>query len=165
MFVFDESAMTVLVQREWMPLIRLATLLLGDRASAEDVVQESCEAVWRARPMVTGPDHLAGYLRTAVVNRARSAGRRRGTARRLLAQLERPTAPPADAQLLADEDQRRLLAALDRLTPRQREVLVLRYWARLREGEIAETLGIAPGTVKSTAHQALQALHKSLKGF
>ncbi len=163
-FVLDEASMTAVVQDEWLPLVRLAALLLNDRGSAEDVVQEVCEAVWRRRPAVTDRAHLVGYLRTAVVNRARSAGRKRRTMQRYLARTQPDHAPPADLDLLVAEEQRLVLDALARLPARQREVLVLRYWSELSEAQIAETLGIAPGTVKSTAHHALANLHRLLKG-
>jgi RNA polymerase sigma factor (sigma-70 family) len=56
-----------------------------------------------------------------------------------------------------------VLAALDRLAPRQREVLVLRYWSGLSEGEIADALGISRGAVKSTASRALDALESIME--
>ena len=62
------------------------------------------------------------------------------------------------------EEHREILAALDRLAPRQREVLVLRYWSGLTEAEIAETLGISRGAVKSTASRALDRLEKIMGG-
>jgi RNA polymerase sigma-70 factor (sigma-E family) len=163
-FVFDESAMTAVVQGEWMSLIRLATLLLSDRSAAEDVVQEVCEAVWRRRPELASRQHLVNYLRTAVVNRARSAGRKRRTVDQHRRQMRIEDAPPADVEILAAASHVQLLDALAQLSVRQRTVLVLRYWSQLSEAEIADTLGVRPGTVKSTAHQAISALQRSLKG-
>jgi RNA polymerase sigma factor (sigma-70 family) len=89
--------------------------------------------------------------------------RSRGTVHRFLASA-RPDddAPPADVPVLAAESDAAILAGLARLAPRQREVLVLRYWSELSEREIAETLGIAPGTVKSTASDALARLNTLL---
>ncbi|MBE7189737.1 MAG: sigma-70 family RNA polymerase sigma factor [Jatrophihabitans endophyticus] len=159
--------MTATVREQWMPLVRLATLLLNDRAVAEEVVQEACEAVWRRRPDVASRGQLTAYLRTAVVNGSRSVGRRRGTAARHLSLLRAEhdaVDEPADAALLVREDRREIRAAVSRLPDRQREVLVLRYWARLSEADIAHTLDISPGTVKSTAHHALAALRAHLKG-
>ena len=83
-FRLDPDTMTATVREQWMPLVRLATLLLNDRAVAEEVVQEACEATWRRRPGVTTRAQLGAYLRTAVVNGSRSVGRRRGTAARHL---------------------------------------------------------------------------------
>ena len=155
-------AMNEIVAEQWPALVRLAALLLGDRAPAEDVVQDACEATWRRRPAVTSRDHLIGYLRTAVVNGCRSAGRRRATAARHL-HLFRPSTehdhePAADVPMLAAERRTEVIAALARLGDRQREVLVLRYWAELTESEIAEAMSISRGTVKSTAHHALHRL-------
>jgi RNA polymerase sigma factor (sigma-70 family) len=61
------------------------------------------------------------------------------------------------------EEHREVIEALHRLAPRQREVLVLRYWSNLSEAEIAQTLDISPGTVKSTASRALVALEKAMQ--
>jgi RNA polymerase sigma factor (sigma-70 family) len=72
-------------------------------------------------------------------------------------------ARPDERAVLAEEH-REILAAVDRLAPRQREVLVLRYWSGLTEAEIAETLGISRGAVKSTASRALDRLEKIMGG-
>jgi RNA polymerase sigma-70 factor (sigma-E family) len=164
-FVLDADVMTAVVDEQWTSLIRLAVLLLGDRAAAEDAVQDACEATWRRHPQLHDREHLIGYLRRAVVNRCHSTGRRTGTVRRFLASVradDTPTAPAADVPVLTAEADAELLAALARLTARQREVLVLRYWSELSERQIAETLGIAPGTVKSTASAALARLNTLL---
>jgi RNA polymerase sigma factor (sigma-70 family) len=98
-----------------------------------------------------------------VVNGARSAHRRQGIVRRHLRVAEPDSLPPAVFALLPAEEHREVVAALRRLRGRQREVLVLRYWANLDEAEIAETLGISRGTVKSTASRALDALENTSK--
>jgi len=91
-----------------------------------------------------------------------TARRRTETAHRYVASARVDDEPAADLSVLAAETDRLLLAALARLTARQREVLVLRYWSDLSEREIAETLGIARGTVKSTASDALARLNALL---
>jgi RNA polymerase sigma-70 factor (sigma-E family) len=161
-FLLDRDEMTAVVDEQWVSLVRMGLLLLGDRASAEDAVQDACEATWRLAPAVRDRDHLIAYLRTAVVNRCRSAGRRRSTAQRFLAAARPADEPAADVPVLAGEADRALLDALHRLSPRQREVVVLRYWSGLSERQIAEALDIAPGTVKSTASDALTRLHALL---
>ncbi|MDQ3789632.1 MAG: sigma-70 family RNA polymerase sigma factor, partial [Actinomycetota bacterium] len=83
----------VLLEQQWMPLVRLATLLSGDVDTARDVVQDCYEAVWRLRPDLGDRDHVVAYLRKAVINRSRSRLRRLRTVRRFLAQAR----PPADA--------------------------------------------------------------------
>ncbi|MGY0490308.1 RNA polymerase sigma factor [Streptomyces sp. WG-D5] len=145
-------------------MVRLAVLLVDDLATAEDVVQDAFTALYRRHgEHITQVDNALGYLRTAVVNTARSVLRRRRTAR---AWTPPPAgeAPSAEDSVVLDEAHREVLAALSRLTPRRREVLVLRYWADLSEAEIAATLGISKGAVKSNASRALDALEKSLEG-
>ncbi|MFJ9179194.1 RNA polymerase sigma factor [Streptomyces sp. NPDC102360] len=145
-------------------MVRLAVLLVDDLGTAEDVVQDAFTALYRRHGEdITEVDNALGYLRTAVVNTARSVLRRRRTAR---AWTPPPAgeAPSAEDSVVLDEAHREVLDALSRLTPRRREVLVLRYWADLSEAEIAATLGISKGAVKSNASRALDALEKSLEG-
>jgi RNA polymerase sigma factor (sigma-70 family) len=96
------------------------------------------------------------------VNNARSVLRRRRTARAYVAPHEVESEGPPGRAILAEEH-REVLDALGRLAPRQREVLVLRYWSDLSEAEIAAALGISRGTVKSTASRALAALEKIME--
>ncbi|GAA3386133.1 SigE family RNA polymerase sigma factor [Cryptosporangium minutisporangium] len=143
-------------------LVQLAVLLVDDLPTAEDVVQDAFAAAYRrhgaSMSRVENPD---AYLNTSVVNAARSVLRRRRTFRAAPARVE--YGPPTDESLLLAEEHREVLAALRRLPRRQREVLVLRYWSDLSEAQIAETLGISRGTVKSTASRALAALEKLLE--
>ncbi|MCB5168324.1 SigE family RNA polymerase sigma factor [Streptomyces bambusae] len=145
-------------------MVRLAVLLVDDLATAEDVVQDAFTALYRRHgEHIHDVDNALGYLRTAVVNTSRSVLRRRRTAR---AWTPPPPAvvPSAADHVVLDEAHREVLAALGRLTPRRRQVLVLRYWAELSEAEIAQTLGISRGSVKSNASRALDALEKILEG-
>ncbi|WP_134765724.1 SigE family RNA polymerase sigma factor [Nocardioides sp. 1609] len=146
-----------------LPLVRLAILLVDDRASAEDVVQDAFASLAGRLHKLRDPDAALGYLRTSVVNGSRSALRRRRTARAYVPPAEAEPPGPDDRAVLAEEH-REVLAGLDRLAPRQREVLVLRYWSGLSEAEIAEACGISRGAVKSTASRALDALEQILKG-
>jgi RNA polymerase sigma-70 factor (sigma-E family) len=142
-------------------LVRLAVLLVDDFASAEDVVQDAFAALARRPDAVRDPSKALAYLRVSVVNTARSALRRRRTARGYSPPDDVAPPGPEDAAVLAEEH-REVIAGLHTLAPRQREVLVLRYWSNLSEAEIARTLGISQGTVKSTASRALVALEKSM---
>jgi RNA polymerase sigma-70 factor (sigma-E family) len=144
-------------------LVRLALLLVDELPTAEDVVQDAFVALLRrhGRHLADVKDPEA-YLRTSVVNTARSVLRRRRTARAYIPERQRHS-PPADDRVLLDEHHREVLDALKRLGRRQREVLVLRYWANLSEAQIAETLGLTRGTVKSTASRALDRLAKHLE--
>lgn len=145
-----------------LPLVRLALLLVDDLASAEDVVQDVFAALASRRSRLRDRSAALGYLRTAVVNRSRSALRRRRTARAYAPPLEPGPEAPDSLAVLAEEH-REVLSALRGLAPRQREVVVLRYWSNLSEAEIATTLGISRGTVKSTASRALSALESALQ--
>ncbi len=145
-------------------LLRLATLLTDDQGTAEDIVQNAYVGLlghWRRRDDA----QAIAYLRVSVVNGARSALRRRRSDRARLRlvpdevadTLPEPSVGPATEALLADQ-RRRLFAAVTQLPPRQREVLVLRYWGELSEAEIAHLLGISAGTVKSSASRGIAAL-------
>lgn len=144
-----------------LPLVRLAVLLVDDVASAEDVVQDAFAALARRPHAVRDPSKALAYLRVSVVNTSRSALRRRRTARAYTPPHELASPSPEDTAVLAEEH-REVITALQGLSPRQREVLVLRYWSDLSEAEIAHTLGISRGTVKSTASRGLAALEKCL---
>src|SRR5687768_17857932 len=144
-------------------LVRLAVLLVDDVASAEDVVQDAFAALARRPDAVRDPSKALAYLRVSVVNTARSALRRRRTARAYSPPHDLSPPSPEDSAVLAEEH-REVIEALHRLAPRQREVLVLRYWSHLSEAEIAHTLDISPGTVKSTASRGIAALERHMQG-
>ncbi|WP_433857418.1 RNA polymerase sigma factor [Streptomyces kronopolitis] len=144
-------------------MVRLAVLLVDDRATAEDVVQDAFAALYKRHGEQLGEvDNALAYLRTAVVNAARSVLRRRRTARNYTPPHE-ADAPSAEERIVLDEEHREVLAALGGLTARRREVLVLRYWGELTEAQIATTLGISRGAVKSLASRALDSLEKILE--
>ncbi|GAA2121311.1 RNA polymerase sigma factor [Actinomadura napierensis] len=138
-------------------LVRLALLLLGDRAGAEDVVQDVYARLHRRqRTSPDPPDDLLAYARAALVNACRTVLRRRALTRRF---VEPP--PPvwsAENDVVIAEDRRRVLRAIARLAPRQREAIVLRYYFDLPEADIAAAMGVRAGTVKSTLSRGLVAL-------
>ncbi|ACU77535.1 RNA polymerase, sigma-24 subunit, ECF subfamily [Catenulispora acidiphila DSM 44928] len=140
-----------------LPLTRLAVLLLGDMASAEDAVQEVFVKLWSRPDLLQGVAAPSSYLRTAVVNRARSVQRRRKLEREYAVQDTRDV-EPAETTALLPLEHREVMEAVQALPTRQREVLLLRYWADLTETEIARTLGVSRGTVKSTASRGMRAV-------
>jgi RNA polymerase sigma-70 factor (sigma-E family) len=156
---FDE-----LYERQWWPMLRLATGLVDDVASAEDVVQDAFIALHRRADGLRDPEAALAYLRTTVLNRSRSVLRRRQVARSHLRVAEPEATAPADHEVLVREEHRAALSAVRRLPRHQREVLVLRYWSGLSEREIAQTLGISTGSVKSAASRGLAAVQKMLGG-
>jgi RNA polymerase sigma-70 factor (sigma-E family) len=154
------QAVTAIYQRHALGLTRLAFLMLGDRQAAEDVVQEAFCGLYRAWDRMSDHTHALGYVRSSVLNGSRSALRR---GRRVPRPLAVPAAASAEATVLAGERQRETVAALRRLPPRQREAVVLRYFADLPEQETAEAMGVSRGTVKSTTSRALAALARMLQ--
>lgn len=145
-------------------LVRLAVLLVDDLATAEDVVQDvftSMQRSWRLNDP-DDTDKALAYVQRAVVNGCRSVLRRRRTVRSTVLPVDRPGGGPEHSAILAEEH-REVLTALDQLSTRAREVLVLRYWSDLSEAQIAQTLGISKGTVKSTASRALRTLEQILE--
>ena len=144
-------------------LVRLALLMVGDLATAEDVVQDVYASLHKRWSKIAADDAPLPYVRTCVLNGCRSVLRRRGIARRagMLHQAVEHDASAEDEVVLS-EDRRTVLSALARLPRRRREVLVLRYYLGLSEAEIAAVLGISAGTVKSTAARGLAALAREL---
>lgn len=158
----DDAALTTLYTAHYRGLVRLAALMLRDRSTAEEVVQDAFVGLARHGRSLRDPDKALGYLRRSVVNGVRSAGRRRTVAFRAAPVLAEPVGrPDATGEVV---DRLATMAALARLPQRQREVLVLRYYAELSEAEIAQTLGISRGSVKQHAARGLAALRPVLGG-
>ena len=157
-------AVTGLYQTHAVGLIRLAVVMLGDRAAAEDVVQEAFCGLYRRWGELADPSKALSYARTATLNGCRSELRHRIRA-------QRRGGPPPDAAdaasaeqaALLGEEHRQVLSALRRLPDRQREALVLRFYLDQTEPEIAESMGISAGTVKSTTSRGLAALGRLLE--
>ena len=143
-------------------LVRFALVLVGDQATAEDVVQEAFLGLYRAWDRVRDPDAVLGYLRTAVVNGARSVHRSRGRARLLRVPYD-PPVWSAEAAAMDGEDLRAVLAAIARLPQRQREVLALKYYLDLSEHEVAAILRVSRGTVAASGARALATLARQLR--
>ena len=141
-------------------LVRLASLLVDDVPTCEELVQDAFVRVWRG-PRLVAADRLPAYLRSAVLNGARSHLRRRLVTQRHLPTAPDPAADPADGARTGDDQ--RVLDALRSLPDRQREVLALRYYLDLSEAEIARTLGISTGSVKTHAHRGLETLADRLE--
>jgi RNA polymerase sigma-70 factor (sigma-E family) len=142
-----------------MRMVRLAVLLVDDPATAEDVVQEAFTGLHRHWSGLRDEAAAVGYLRAAVVNGSRSVLRRRRTARDYVPPHQ-VNARSAESLAMLSAEHQAVVDALSALPPRQREVLVLRYYGGLSEAEIADATGISRGTVKSTASRALDAVAK-----
>jgi RNA polymerase sigma-70 factor (sigma-E family) len=140
-------------------LVRLASLLIDDVGRCEELVQEAFARL-AARPgTLRDPAKALPWLRSVVLNGARSARRRKDPVARLRVVSSRDPGPEQpDAAAGRHDDADVVLAALRALPHRQQEVLVLRYWLDLPEAEIATTLGIGAGTVKTHAARGLATL-------
>jgi RNA polymerase sigma-70 factor (sigma-E family) len=147
-------------------LVRLAVVMLGDRHIAEDVVHDAFLGLYRHWERLSDPSRALPYLRSSVLNGCRSALRKRRTRDSVTASAGARAAVPlesAEAWALLGEEHREVLAALKRLPGRQREALVLRFYLDMSEDEIAATMRISRGTVKSATSRGIAALGRQLQ--
>jgi RNA polymerase sigma-70 factor (sigma-E family) len=146
-------------------LVVLASLLLHNEADAEEVVQDAFIKVHLAWGRLRSPDKALPYLRSAVLNGARSRLRHQRVVERMVPNRRRPSdsAASAESVAMAGADRRRVVAVLRSLPGRQRECLVLRYYLDLAEADIAATLGISAGSVKTHLHRGLLAVAARLE--
>ena len=152
-----DEAVTSLYSGHYASLVRLATMLLRDQGRAEEIVQDAYVSLHGRWGRLRDPDKALAYLRTSVMNGARSSLRRRSVAARHETASPGPAAS-AETVVLESEQRRELLAAIDGLPDRQREVLLLRYFLDLSEADIAQTLRISRGAVKTHSSRGIAAL-------
>jgi RNA polymerase sigma-70 factor, ECF subfamily len=151
----SEDAVAQLFTRHWASAYRAAFLVTGDRAAAEDIAQEAFLSALRALPRFDRRRPLRPWLHRIVVNRAIDWAR----ARRLRAEVDVAAVPePGAAERRNDPGLGELGAALARLSPDHRAVVVMRYLLELTPGEIAEALDLPRGTVNSRLRRGLDAL-------
>jgi RNA polymerase sigma factor (sigma-70 family) len=152
----DETDLRDLYAHHYQATVRLVSFLLDDVDRCEDVVQEAFARLL-ATSHVPAPDKLAAYLRSTALNLARDAMRRRRTVRKYAPVVEHEhRRGPTDPAVRVEQEM--LLHRLRELPKRQSEVIVLRYWMQLSEDEIATTLGISAGSVKTHASRGLRTL-------
>jgi len=156
-----DRALTALYSMHYRSLVKLAVLLVQDIATAEELVQDSFVAMLSAWRRLRDSDHALAYLRQSVLNRSRSALRHRAVAHRFAPELA-PDLPGAEQEAISQIQRSALVSALRTLPARQREVLVLRYYCDLSQAQIAWTMGISQGTVKTHTARAMSALRAEL---
>lgn len=139
-------------------LVRTAALLVDDRETAEDVVMDAFVGLRLRWRRLRDPEDAFRYLRSSVLNGSRSKLRRRRLQRLRDRPQKHAEEPSAEATALDRDLRDGLAAAVRRLPRRQKEVVVLRYYLDMSEAEIAGTLGIGTGSVKSHSSRALRAL-------
>ncbi len=157
-----DAAIAELYYAHYRPLVRLAALLVHDVATAEEVVQDSFVALHAGLHRLRDSEKALAYLRAAVVNRSRSVLRHRVVVDRN-APKPPPDMPSAEHGALAMIERSAVVNALRALPARQREVVVLRFYADLSEAQIADAMGITRGAVKSHASRAMAALRSVLE--
>ena len=157
-----DHAVIELYSMHYRSLVRLAALLLRDTPTAEEVVQDAFVAMHGGWQRLRDTEKALAYLRQAVVNRARSVLRHRMVVEKNL-QSAPPDMPSAEHGAFALLERSAVVAALRNLPDRQREAIVLRYYGDLSEAEIAATMGISCGAVKSHTSRGMAALRTALE--
>lgn len=148
-----DAVVAALYEVNVLALSRMAFLMLGDQASAEDVVQEAFCGLYRRWDRLRDSTRAVYYLRSSVLNGCRSVLRHRSSRRG--GTLDQPPSLSAEAAVLGSEEREEVIRAVIGLPHRQREVLVLRYYCDLPDEQIASVMRIRQSTVRSTAHRAL----------
>ncbi|MEO6987742.1 MAG: sigma-70 family RNA polymerase sigma factor [Aquihabitans sp.] len=146
----DLGALEALYRDRYAPSVRLAHLMIGNRARAEELAQD---AFVRVLPKIGTVDNPAGFLRTVLVNLCRDEGRHRAVVAR---HPQRPPdhAPPPGLPAATSA----VWLALQELPANQRDALALRFYADAPTDEIAKLLGVRPATVRSLVHRGLTTL-------
>ena len=155
-------AVTELYSLHHRGLVRLAVLLVRDVPTAEDVVQDSFVAMHDGWQRLRDVESALAYLRQAVLNRSRSVLRHRAVVDKH-PEKPSPDMPSAEHGALVQLERSAVIAALRNLPGRQREAIVLRYYADLSEAEVAASMGISCGAVKSHTARGMAALRTDLE--
>lgn len=157
-----DQAVAQLYRTHYRPLVRLADLLVQDTPTAEQVVQDAFAAMRDGWDRLRDAQKAVAYLRQAVVNRCRSVLRHRTVEGKNPRPAPRDM-PPGEGEALAFLEQSAVAAALRELPERQREAIVLRYYTDLSEAEIAATMRISRGAVKSHTARGMATLRAALE--
>src|SRR5665213_1616766 len=157
-----DEAVVELYRAHYAGLVRLSAMLVGDVGTAEEVVQDAFVAMHGSWNRLRDPEKALAYLRQAIVNRSRSALRHRAVVAKY-PPTPPPDVPSAEHFAVAATERDQLMRAIHALPRRQRETLLLRYYSDLSEAQIADTLGISQGAVKSHASRGLAALRTVLE--
>jgi RNA polymerase sigma-70 factor (sigma-E family) len=156
----DDAAFVDFVETRGTSLLRTARLLCASGSDAEDLVQTALEKAYRHWDRIEKDGNPEPYVRRILVNTVISKERRRRVLQEIhvAAPPERPAPAGTDGVELRGE----LMAELRTLGPRQRAVVVLRYWEDMSEKDTAKVLGCSVGTVKSQAARALEQLRRRM---
>ena len=155
-----DAAVARIFHGQYTAMLRLATVLGAD--DPENTVAEAYYELYRKWRKLRTPEAAEAYLRSVVCNLTRMRIRHLQVARRHT-DAPRDHAVSAESSALLNDDQRELIGHLRTLPTRQREALVLRFWLDLREKEIADAMGISPGSVKTHVSRGLAALTSAME--
>ena len=159
------AAVSALYDAHAVTMIRIALVMLSDRAAAEDVVQDAFFGLYRHWGKLSDRANAVTYVRSAVLNGCRDALKRqaRRDRRDRASAVSWQSVGSAETLALIGEDHRLILAAVRRLPGRQRETLLCRFYLEMSEEETARAMGVSRGTVKSATSRAIAALGRMLK--
>jgi RNA polymerase sigma-70 factor (sigma-E family) len=159
-----DGVVAELFAQEGRSLVRLARLFCDDRNAAEDLVQEAFIRLHRSAHTIRDRQRAPAFLRSIVLNLARDHNRR-GLMSLRHQQANRAVGPTegVEEDAIAEGDDRVVIEALRSLPARQRECLVLRFYAQMTEREIAEIIGISPNSVKTHCQRGLRSLESKLE--
>ncbi len=162
----DRDAFRYLVERYKDVLFGTAFLMTSDRALAEEQVQEALLSAWKGIRSFRRGRPFKPWLMRVLVNAVLSHQRKRAVVTAPLGEWDRPdeSAGPAES-LEINESRQTVRQALERLSPEHRQVVVLRYFAELTVPQLARSIGLREGTVKSRLHRALGQLREELREF
>ena len=144
-------------------LVRLGVVLLGDRAEAEEVVQDAFVSLHHHWDRLRDTSAAGAYLRSAVVRGCRSRQRRLIRARAIAPRLAAVPSGTVEDDAVTMDEAARVAAAVRALPTRQREVVVARYYLGLTEAQTAQLLDVGLGSVKRHGHRALAALQRGIE--
>jgi RNA polymerase sigma-70 factor (ECF subfamily) len=158
----DREAFSALAASVVDRLYATAVLILRDHSLADDATQETIVRAWRDLPSLRDPDRFDAWLRRLLVNACHDEGRRQRQRRPEITLLPSHEPSISDSSAgLAERDA--LERGFRRLTPDHRTAMVLHHYAGLSLAEVAESIGVPLGTVKSRVHHATQALRAALE--
>jgi RNA polymerase sigma-70 factor (sigma-E family) len=156
-------AIEALYRKHYVAMATTARLLIGSREEGEEIAQDAFVALYQGWDRLRDKEFSVPYLRASVVNLARGRMRRASLARRHPPPVELPADPPEPCP--GTQELAALRGALNSLPARQREAVVLRFFAGLGEAEIAAAMGISTGALKSHLHRAKTALGQKLEAY
>ena len=160
----DRDAFRHVVERHRDVLYGTAILMTGNRAVAEEMVQEAFLSAWRGIGGFKRGQPLKPWLTRILVNGVLAQKRKRAIPTVPIADSDEPGAPSVSDQMDASESRAVVRQALARLDPGQQQTVVLRYFSELTVPEIARSMGVKEGTVKSRLHRALGRIREHLEG-